>query len=182
MNTVEGKQAFLQKRVADAGSAAMVADGETPAADITDRISLAQNIDGARTENGDRAVLVAKRTLQRDQAVGFDIRGGEGQTTLYVMHGIADIMSGHTDDRLGGGNALRIEARLFKGGAGGSADIGERGFRVGQDIGGAGLAAPENAPICRCHGSPAARPASVDSYQVICHEYLRPLRIPKKYQ
>lgn len=50
--------------------------------------------------------------LQRDQTVRFDIRGSEGQTALYVVHGVADIVSGHADNGLCGGNAFRIEAGL----------------------------------------------------------------------
>src|SRR5690606_37848443 len=62
-HAVADQQAFLQQRLTEAGAAALVGDGEAPAAEGTKLTAAPAQIGRAGADDGDRAVVVAESAL-----------------------------------------------------------------------------------------------------------------------
>lgn len=103
---IMGKQRSFQEVAAEAGTACLVADDETPAANAVQPAVLAGIIDRAGAEGADDAVGIAERTLQGDQRIGDDAAFGKGQGLFDSPAVIADIGAGDTDDGCDGGKGF----------------------------------------------------------------------------
>lgn len=101
-----GEQRLFQEVAAEAGTACLVADDETPATDAVQSAIPAGIIDRASAEGADDAVGIAERPLQGDQRIGDDAAFGERQGLFDSSTIIADIGAGDADDGCDGGNGF----------------------------------------------------------------------------
>ena len=162
-DVVVGEKGLLQEVAADAGAAAEIAQHEAPAANGVEGTGAAGHEDGARAEDGDGAVLLAERALQRDQRVAFHRALGEGKAGKKLLLVAPDIGAGEAEH---GGNP-----RQHRGVAPGvrqrkprrRLDAGPRAVEIGHDVGRAAAAAPDHFARGRGKGGPTIGAAAVDA-------------------
>ena len=98
MELVIGEQCFFEQVPAQPCATAKIADLEAPAARKTDIDSDPGNIGRTSAKDDHRSVMVAKRALKRDHAIGINKRVFERQHSLQLGGIAADICAGKAKD------------------------------------------------------------------------------------
>lgn len=175
---IMNQKAFLQQCPADARTTAEIAQHEAPAPGVRHLAPVPRDVDRAGPEDRHDAIGIAKGALQRDQAVGVDLRGLERQACGQLADLFRNIGTRESEE---GGDLIQRELeagcaqRLFSR----RDDIAERTVQIGEDIGSTAPGAPENLSGCVRDSGAAARSSSVNSDEVIRHLDLLPIQYQK---